>query len=270
MLVLLTAFSFSCARVDPSHEGILMTNCGKKGIEDFKVVSGRVNTMGFCTDLFEIPMFQQEGNIDIVELTLAGGTTGFSVSPEYRYHAIRGKGREIAHENNRFGSGKSFLENVEREVLNGRIREVAIDLARSYTADDILNNMIKYEADVQKAVEEQFKSVHFELKGFTLNLTPPQSLITSIDRRNEEIEETKREEERLKREEKQIEVDLQRARANVEIAKLEAQANIERSKGLTREVLQSDWIKAWETNGAQVPQVIAGDKDSPFMITIKK
>ena len=46
-LVCMTLLVFaSCERVAPNYAGVLMENYGKQGKEDFKVVSGRVSTLG--------------------------------------------------------------------------------------------------------------------------------------------------------------------------------------------------------------------------------
>lgn len=51
----------SCERVAPNYAGVLMENYGKQGKEDFKVVSGRVATWEFGTELFQVPLFDQRG-----------------------------------------------------------------------------------------------------------------------------------------------------------------------------------------------------------------
>lgn len=270
ILFSMVALLCGCPLVNPSYEGVLMTNCGKNGISDFKIVSGRVNDWGVCDDLFIVPMFQQEGDMEPVELTLAGGAKGFFVKPEYRYKAMRNKGPEIVYENNRFGSGDDFLDNVEDQVLEGRIREQVIDIARGYDPDSLLNNMIQYEEAVTKAIEDQFASVFFELQGFTLNLTPPKSLVNAIAAKADEVEKTKKVQEELNRERAQIELDLERAKAEVEIAKLTKEANKILDQGLTDKVLKHKWIEAWKEAGCPVPQVVGDGSGQMYNINLKK
>lgn len=62
MLVCMTLVVFaSCERVAPNYAGVLMENYGKQGKEDFKVVSGKVSTWEWGTELFQVPLFDQRG-----------------------------------------------------------------------------------------------------------------------------------------------------------------------------------------------------------------
>lgn len=61
MLVALmaTVIFSSCERVAPNYAGVLMENYGKKGKDDFKIVSGKVSTWEWGTELFQVPLFEQ-------------------------------------------------------------------------------------------------------------------------------------------------------------------------------------------------------------------
>lgn len=65
MLVALmaTVILSSCERVAPNYAGVLMENYGKEGKEDFKIVSGKVSTWEWGTELFQVPLFEQRGGI---------------------------------------------------------------------------------------------------------------------------------------------------------------------------------------------------------------
>lgn len=71
----------SCERVAPNYAGVLMENYGKQGKEDFKVVSGRVATWEFGTELFQVPLFDQRGEFSSpVELKAADNTAFYRMS----------------------------------------------------------------------------------------------------------------------------------------------------------------------------------------------
>lgn len=248
--------SFSCKRVEPNHEGILMTNCGKNGLDDFKVVSGKVNVMGVCTDLFEVPMFEQTGDVEQLALVLSDGSVGFSVDPEYTYRAIRGKGREIIYNYKHLGSSEGFLDAIEDNILSRRVKEAYRDVARSYSADSLLNNMNEFEEAVKGELIPVFEEAYFTLVELTSGLTPPKELSNSIQARNQEISEAKRELERMNREMNRLEVEKKKAEMQVEISRLQAESDLERSKGLTEEILEEMKIKAWEKAGCPVPQAV--------------
>lgn len=254
--VLAVLIVYACSRVEPNYEGIMMINCGKNGLEDFKVVTGRVNTTGVCTDLYQVPMFEQTGDVPQLPLVLSDGTTGFSVDPEYTYKAIRGKGREIIYNYKQFTGSDSFLDAIEDNILSRRVKEAYRDIARNYTADSLLNNMNQFEEQVKESLIPVFEFAHFMLVELTSGLTPPARLSESIQARNEEISEAKREIERMNREMARLEVEKEKAKAQVEISRLEAQAAIEKSRGLTPAVLEEMKIKAWEKAGCPVPQAV--------------
>lgn len=53
-------FLQSCDTVHPNFVGVLMTNFGKNGKSDFQIVTGRVNTMAPGTELYQVPLFENE------------------------------------------------------------------------------------------------------------------------------------------------------------------------------------------------------------------
>jgi hypothetical protein len=242
--------------VAPNHEGIFMVNCGRNGIEDFSVVSGKVNTLGICTELFQVPMYEQTGDVEELPLVLSDGTTGFSIDPEYTYKAIRGKGRDIIFNFKHLGSSDGFLDAIEENILSRRVKEAYRDIARNYTADSLLNNMNAFEEAVKAELMPIFEQSFFTLSELTSGLTPPKQLSESIGQRNQEISEAKRELERMNREMNRLEVEKSKAQAQVEISKLQAQSDIERSRGLTDPILEEMKIKAWEKAGCPVPQAV--------------
>lgn len=60
-IIIAMVFLSSCERVAPNYAGVLMENYGKQGKDDFKVVSGRVSTWEWGTELFQVPLFDQRG-----------------------------------------------------------------------------------------------------------------------------------------------------------------------------------------------------------------
>ena len=83
-LVLIVVLANSCARVEPNYEGVLMSNYGRNGKQDFKSVTGRQNTILPGTTLYQVPMFEQKGDPTSVVIT-ARDAGVFSVDPTYTY-----------------------------------------------------------------------------------------------------------------------------------------------------------------------------------------
>lgn len=89
----------SCERVAPNYAGVLMENYGKQGKEDFKIVSGRVATWEFGTELFQVPLFDQRGEFTSpVELKAADNTT-FTACPSYSYKVLRNRAVDVVFDN---------------------------------------------------------------------------------------------------------------------------------------------------------------------------
>lgn len=245
----------SCEWVKPEYEGVLMENCGKNGLSDFKIVSGKVNTMGFCTELIKVPMFEQPGDVTAMEVTTKDGGV-FDIDPSYVYSAQRGKGPEIAFTYRQFSDTDDFLDQIESNILNRRVVNVYREEARNFTTDSLMRNLNLYEQLVTQRLKLDFDGAFFTLKEVTSGLTPPESLRLAIERRNEMVLDGERVRQQLEKEKAILAIELEKAKSKVEIARLEAQANLERDKGLTDNVLKEMLYKGWIEKGCPIPTII--------------
>lgn len=236
-------FTFaSCARVEPNYEGVLMTNYGRNGIEDFKQVVGRVNTLMPGTTLYQAPMFEQKGDPKIVEIT-ARDAGKFTVDPTYTYQAIRGKGKEIIFNYKHVGIAEPsvMMDNIEEAVLNQLVINAYRELARDYTTDSLMNNLNAFEKSVESKLHKDFERKYFKLNNLTSGLRPPESMAKAIEDRNNAIQQAER-----------VKNELLVAQMNLEKAKIEAEANRVRAAGLDNKVLQEKWIEAIRTTTNKV------------------
>ena len=85
----------SCERVAPNYAGVLMENFGKQGKEDFKVVSGKVSTWEWGTELFQVPLFDQRGEFADPVTLKAADNTEFNARPAYSYKVIKDKAVDV-------------------------------------------------------------------------------------------------------------------------------------------------------------------------------
>lgn len=256
LLMALVSLSFSCERVAPSYIGVLITDCGQDGLKDYKVVQGKVNTMGVCTELVQVPSFEQKGDLEPFTVTTRDGGT-FTVDPYYNYQAIREKAPLIVYNYQQFkGDEAGFLEGVETNVLNPRIKNVYLETARNFTTDSLMRNMNLYEKMVEKILTVQFKTGYFDLLTLTSGLTPPKSMQEAIQRRNQVNIQAEENRLALQRDKAQLELTLQKAQMAVEVARLEMEANKLRAQGLSEPVLREMFIKGWIEKGCPMPQVL--------------
>lgn len=242
-----------CNRPEPNYEGVLMTEYGRNGINSFKIVTGAQGMLGPGSELYQVPMWEQAGDPDIVEIT-AKDAGVFTVDPSYTYTPIRGKGAEIVfnYKNYRIQDPETFFDNVEANVLNKRVTDAYREEARNYTTDSLMNNLGKFELSVQSRLKEEFKTKFFDLTTLTSGLKPPASMLKAVEDRNKAIQEANR-----------VKNELETSRMLLEKAKIDAETNKVQSVGLTKEILMQQYI---EMLGKTSNKVIITDGRTPVIL----
>lgn len=242
-----------CNRPEPNYEGVLMTEYGRNGIESFKVVTGAQGPLGPGSELYQVPMWEQSGDPERVEIT-AKDAGVFTVDPAYTYVPIRGKGPEIvfSYKNYNINDPDSFFDLVERNILNKRVTDAYREEARRYTTDSLMNNMASFEESVNKRLKEEFESKYFQLTTLTSGLRPPQSMLIAIENRNKAIQEANR-----------VKNELETSKMLLEKAKIDAETNRVQSAGLTREILMQQYIDMLRTTSNKV---IITDGKTPVIL----
>lgn len=223
-----------CNRVAPNYEGVLMENCGRNGKEDFKKVTGSQGMLGPCSELFQVPMFEQSADPNATIVTSKDGGA-FTVDPSYTYQALRGAGIDIVFNYKHVlnDSAGNLMDNIENSILNRIVMDSYREEARNYSTDSLMTNMNVFEHAVEKVLLDKFKTKYFSLLSLTSGLKPPQVMIDAVNQRNVAKETSKK-----------VENELQTARMNLEKAKIDAEANRVRAAGLDSKVLQEQWIEA--------------------------
>lgn len=242
-----------CNRPEPNYEGVLMTEYGRNGINSFKIVTGAQGILGPGSELYQVPMWEQAGDPDIVEIT-AKDAGVFTVDPSYTYTPIRGKGAEIVfnYKNYRIQDPETFFDNVEANVLNKRVTDAYREEARNYTTDSLMNNLGKFELSVQSRLKDEFKTKFFDLTTLTSGLKPPASMLKAVEDRNKAIQEANR-----------VKNELETSRMLLEKAKIDAETNKVQSVGLTREILMQQYI---DMLGKTSNKVIITDGRTPVIL----
>lgn len=234
ILVAATCFFASCNRVQPNYEGILMSNYGRDGKNDFRPVTGNQGILGPGSELYQVPMFEQKANPPAVDIQTRNSGI-FTVDPTYTYQAIRGRGVDIIFNYKHVGINdvEKIMDNIEGAVLDALVLNAYREEARNYLTDSLMSNMGAFEQIVQARLKKEFEQRGFELKELTSGLLPPKSMRDAIEKMNN----AKIEAETLKNQ-------LEGERMKLEKAKIEQQANKVRAEGLDSRVLQEQWIEA--------------------------
>lgn len=258
LLIFIVGYGYeNMVRVEPNYEGVMMSNYGRNGREDFKVVTGRQWTLLPGTRLYQVPMFETSGDPD--KVTISARDAGvFTVDPSYQYQPIRGKGVDIVFSYKHLGveNPEVMLENVEKAILNKLVVNAYREEAREYTTDGLMNNLNEFEKKVETRLKKDFEAKYFGLTNLTSGLKPPKSMEDAIERRNNMILEKEK-----------VENEVKVAKMNLEKARIEAETNKVKSKGLDEKLLQEKWIDAIrETDN----KVIITDGKAPTPIIIKE
>lgn len=241
----------SCNRPEPNYEGVLMTDYGRNGIESFKTVTGAQGILWFGSELYQVPMFEQKADCDAVRVS-AKDAGIFTVDPSYTYSATRGQAPSIILNYKHLGTGDEFLDNIESSTLNKLVTDSFREEARLYTTDSLMNNLGDFEKNVETVLIAKFSKKGFTLNTLTSGLTPPKSMANAIEQRNNAIQKAN-----------QVKNELETSKMYLEKAKIDAETNRMKSSGLTKEVLQQQWIEAIRNSRNKV---IITDGRTPLII----
>lgn len=242
-----------CNRPEPNFEGVLMENCGKNGLADFKLVTGSQGVLGPCSELYQVPMFEQKADAPELGVTTKDGGY-YKVDPQFTYEAIRGKGAEICFNYKHINpkDQDKFMDNIEENILNPLVLNAYREEARGFSTDSLLKNVAKYELAVETRLKTEFNAKFFNLLTLSSGLRPPESMIKAIESRNNTVQQAE-----------QAKNELEVARMRLERAKIERETDLEKSKGLTKEILQDKWIDAIRNTQNKV---IITDGKTPVII----
>lgn len=240
-----------CNRVAPNHEGVLMTSYGRNGESDFKLVTGSQGWLGWGSELYTVPMWEQKA--DPPQLTVIARDGGaFTVDPNFTYQSIRGKGVKIIFNYKHVGTTKEMMDNIEAQILNPLVLNAYREEARNFTTDSLLNNLNSFEQKVEFRLKTEFDAKYFQLNTLSSGLRPPASMIAAIERRNNTIQESER-----------VKNELEVSKMNLEKARIDAERDRIQSAGLTKEILQQQWIEALRNSSNKV---IVTDGRTPIIL----
>lgn len=260
LFIVIVLFS-SCERVTPNYYGVLMENYGKNGKSDYSKQQGRVNTMAPGVELFQLPAFEQradfstEDKVNLLNLK-AADNTAFTAKPLYSYKVIPDRVVDVVFQNARLGSGSEFMKALEDNVLEPHIYDIIKEESRKYLTDSLMasGGSLKFEQRVQNLVKKSFEDKGLELITFSANLDFSDKVKAKIDTRNE-----------VNSNVTVIDQQIIEQKKKNELAELQAQENIIRSRGITPQLLQEQAIQRWD---GKLPATFSGGT-LPFVVTVK-
>lgn len=241
---LMAVISFSsCERVEPNYAGVLMENYGKKGKEDFKIVSGRVATWEMGTKLYQVPLFDQRGEFTDPVTLKASDNTEFNARPTYSYKVIKERAVDVVFDNKHIqkadtDNGKdAFMQSLEDNILEPRIFDLIKEESRKYKTDTLMadGGSLTFEKRLEQTIEKEFEKRGLKLLTFSAQLEFSDKVKDKIDSRNEVNTNISVLDQKI----------AEQKKAN-ELEELKTQQQIIKSKGLTKEILQQQFIEKWD------------------------
>ncbi len=241
-LVAVIAFS-SCERVAPNYAGVLMENYGKDGKSDFKVVSGKVSTIEWGTELFQVPLFDQRGEFAEPVTLKAADNTEFNARPTYSYKVIKERAIDVVFDNKHIDkaeteSGKDgFMQSLEDNILEPRIYDLIKEESRKHKTDSLMadGGSLIFEKRLEQIVESEFEKRGLKLLTFSAQLEFSAKVRDKIDSRNE-----------VNTNITVLDQKIAEQRKRNELEQLQTEQMLIKSKGLTKEILQQQFIEKWD------------------------
>lgn len=239
-------------RVDAGYVGIKVSLSGDdRGIGKYEYKTGWNPINTWNSRLYEFPTFQQTIEYDSQQVITKGGFNA-TIHPKFNYSLKPGEIGDM------FANLRVELETIEQKWLKNAIVGAMNDIANTWTVDSIFIAREKFEGAIM--VEANKRVSHwFIVSQLRTNITPPQSLIESINAKTRAIQDVQvADNERL--------VEVARGQKKVASAKADSavlvinaagKAEAMRREQLNITELYNEYLRVQKWNGA-LPQVMSG------------
>lgn len=249
-LFIMISMSSCYEKVDAGHEGIKVNLYGSdKGVDDVSLVTGIVWYNPWTTTVYEYPTYVQ--TVDYSPFTInAKDGSEFTVDPTVSLKIIDGKSPTV------FKKYRKDLNDVITGTLYNYVKDAFRIQLNKFTTDDIVSKRDSIEIAIERHLNKTLSDECFQLEQLTSGLKYPQSIVNSINAKNQAVQDKMR-----------VDNEVLVAKAEAEkllvAARAEAEANKLREQALTPAILQKMWIERWNGN---VPTV---SNSNGLMINLK-
>lgn len=258
MMVAIVMLS-SCTIVDNSEVGIKFKKFGltDQGKLDAIPVTGWVMYNPFTVSIFTYPTFIQRVDYKPFVVNTKDAAT-FTMDPLLAYQLNRSQAIEI------FQKYRKPLEDIETGYMRTCIYDAYRITANNYTADELMSNRAKFEAEVREMLDRSLGSEGFIISEFTSQIIPPKSLQNTIDAKNMAVQEALKAENLVKQAEAKAKIAVAEAEGKAKAMKIEADAeayyNRTVAASLSELLVRQYALEKWD---GQLPQV--SSSATPFI-----
>jgi regulator of protease activity HflC (stomatin/prohibitin superfamily) len=208
----------SCTTIDSGSIGIKFKKWSSDKEEQGGVrgtCKGFVWFNPFTEKVFEYPLYVQRKVYDDIEVNTKDASI-FKMSPVIAYRLDADKAIYV------FVKYRQNLANIEDGYIRTCIYEAYRTCGNSFASDYLMSNRAEFEREVRNRLDKSLQSEGFIVEEFTAQITPPSSLRTAIDAKNEAVQNALKAENKVKEAE---------ANAKIEVARAEGEAKALRIKG---------------------------------------
>lgn len=253
--------SCACTVIDNSEVGLKfkkfsLTEQGKLQAEP---ASGYVFYNPFTEKVFSYPVFVQRVDYQAFKINTKDGAI-FQMDPVLAYELIRDRAVDV------FTTYRQPLSEIENGYMKTCIYDAYRICANNYTADELMSQRAKFEAEVRTMLDKTLGDEGFHVREFTSQIDPPQSLRDMIDAKNAAVQASLKAENLVKEAEANAQIAIAKARGEAEANKItadgEAYYNRTVAASLNALLVQQYAIEKW--NG-ELPTYSGGNGAVPFL-----
>jgi len=263
--------STSCVeRIDAGNRGIQVNRYGTdKGIQDVTYVTGNVFYNPLTSYIVEFPVFvkhiemnHQDDRMPAFDCNSKEGLV-FNIECMVNYRINSDSVAQV------FSKYRVPLDEMENQYIKNSILESYRVSVNEFTADSLISNRAKFDNLVRRKLQSTLGR-SFIVEMITSKLTPPASLISSIENKTKIIQETEASKNKLQKTKNDSAVSVTQALAAKRVKQIESEADALSYKlkqvSLTPELLKQQWIDKWD---GKLPSVVTSG-NSNLLMTIDK
>lgn len=232
-------------RVDAGYEGIKVNLYGdNKGVDDVSLVTGAVWYNPITEAVYEYPTFVQTVDYEPFSINAKDGSS-FMVDPTISLKIIDGKSPEVFKKYR-----KENIEDVIKTTLYNYTKNAFRIQLNNYTTDELVSKREEFEKSIEERLAKELEAEGFQLEQMTSGLQYPESLIASINAKNEAVQVSLRIQNEVAAVKAQAEKNVAEAEGNAQALKIkgdaEAEYNRKISASLSSLIIQQEMIKKWD------------------------
>lgn len=233
-----------CTRIDAGHIGLKINMTGSdKGVSQTTQVTGWVTYAPGFTKVVEFPVYVQTKKCPPIAVTAKGGSQ-FEATPQLNYQVKTERVPGI------YQKYRLDLEHLEDGFMEIAVNKVFRDVTNDFVPDSLISSRTEYENYLFKALAARLDTEGFMVTAVTSNLTPPASLVESINKKNAAIQEAQTAQNQVITIQAEAQKTIAKAKGDatalVTQAQGEAEANRLRQQSLTPLLVQQQWIEKWD------------------------